>query len=897
MSAKGMESIILTIRNVLRKEGISGMESINHCIAFIVCRMLNEELCKKVKMDTKYTYENMMTDDDGDMIGDQELFDKFYLKSKPDCFIGQLVNKLGFKNIKFKMESIQHVKEIMKKLKDFDPSTLSLKFDIIGTIYELHLKSGTSNAMRDLGQYYTNRQVIEYMIKLCDPKMNKKGIVETILDPSMGTGGFLTMSIKYLNDKYKKIDWEQNKDNIIGFDIDDNVRNMALLNILLETGELCNESLVKNDTLYNDLKFADGKILQKAKIILANEPMGLKNIIHASCCDRIKNLKIRGTKAEPLFLQLFMEALDDNGRCAVIVPDGVLYNDSTLHNETRKYLIDNFNLKKIIALSDDFFLNTGVKTSILFFTKTGKKTEEVEFSEIKLKNNEIDETSIITVNYDNIIKNKYSLFVNKYNILAIDKIEGIKYKKLNEILIKQSGKSLSKNNMKHGDIPVISGGVDFGGYHNEYNYDDELLFVARVGTAGYISKFTGKCYVTDLVGAYKILDETILFNYVYYYLKHTESQIKDNYVMKTGAPSINLGNFLNNYEIPIPSLTIQKLIVKKLDVLNNCVEQSKLMVDDYRKIIKYYIDCQTLCEKNDKIKNICVIMCSGIRLTENMRIVGIYPYYGSNGIICNVNEYKYTGDYILTAESGTIGSVHFTNGNFFPAKDLWILDVKEHNKKYVYYFLKYNGNIISYKTGIGIPHLSKKNLEDIPIKIPSKEKQNEIVKYCDNLSNLIEQIEQQINNNQELMKNIMDNYLNSQEIDETEQNVEQDTENNDIDTEIDKTTEDLNEKKPTKKKTTSIKKVEPEEQVQVEKKPTKKNSKTPVVEDVQEEIVADEYEWDINVLKIMKKYKEKNDENKKILTKLRKDNNIDTDTFWNKIKDLRKDCSVVQKTK
>ena len=58
--------------------------------------------------------------------------------------------------------------------------------------------------MRDLGQYYTNRLVINYMIKLCDPKMNKKGKIETILDPTMGTGGFLTMSIKYLNEKYNK---------------------------------------------------------------------------------------------------------------------------------------------------------------------------------------------------------------------------------------------------------------------------------------------------------------------------------------------------------------------------------------------------------------------------------------------------------------------------------------------------------------------------------------------------------------------------------------------------------------------------------------------------------------------------------------------------------------------
>jgi type I restriction enzyme M protein len=280
---------------------------------------------------------------------------------------GEFLSKY-FSHIKFKLESPQHVEQIMKELEKLDMTKLETKYDIIGTIYEYHLKSGTSNAMRDLGQYYTNRQVIEFMIKLCDINMNKKGEIETIIDPTMGTGGFLTMSVKYLNDKYKnKIDWSKNKNRIYGFDIDENVKNMAMLNMLLECGEFCENTFIKNDTLYNDFKLKNGEILEKVDVILANEPMGIKNIIHANCCEKIKELKFRGTKAEPLFLQLFMQSLNENGRCAVIVPDGVLFNDSNLHSDTRKHLVENFNLKKVISLNDDFFLNTGVKTSILYF--------------------------------------------------------------------------------------------------------------------------------------------------------------------------------------------------------------------------------------------------------------------------------------------------------------------------------------------------------------------------------------------------------------------------------------------------------------------------------------------------------------------------------------------------
>ena len=267
------EGTINFIRDVLRKEGITGMDSINHCIVFLIIRMLNEELCDKIDIDKKFAFENLTKNDKGKEIGNQDLYDKIYRRrSGTICLIGELFNKLQFKNIKFKIEGPQNLRIIFDKLKNLDINKLSINYDLIGTIYELHLKSGTSSAMRDLGQYYTNRQVIKYMIDLCDPKMID-GKIEKIVDPTMGTGGFLTMSIKYLNDKYDNINWNENKDNIFGFDIDDNVRNMALMNVFLEIGELCSQTLVKQDTLHYDMKFFDGTVLEKADVILANEPM------------------------------------------------------------------------------------------------------------------------------------------------------------------------------------------------------------------------------------------------------------------------------------------------------------------------------------------------------------------------------------------------------------------------------------------------------------------------------------------------------------------------------------------------------------------------------------------------------------------------------------------------
>jgi hypothetical protein len=105
-------------------------------------------------------------------------------------------------------------------------------------------------------------------------------------------------------------------------------------------------------------------------LIITYFPEGIKNIIHAECCERIKNLKIRGTKSEPLILQLVMSSLQQNGDAIIIVPNSLLFNDSKQHIETRKYLLENFNVLRIISLENSnstlvYFKNNGITKLII----------------------------------------------------------------------------------------------------------------------------------------------------------------------------------------------------------------------------------------------------------------------------------------------------------------------------------------------------------------------------------------------------------------------------------------------------------------------------------------------------------------------------------------------------
>jgi type I restriction-modification system DNA methylase subunit len=770
-----METVIEKIRGIMRKEGVTGMDSINHCIIFVIARMLDKEKCKKFGINEKNSYYNIMHDEDGDFIGAQELYGRIYTKNDTSCLVGQIVNKLKFSNIKFKLESPQHVEQIMKELEKLDMTKLETKYDIIGTIYEYHLKSGTSNAMRDLGQYYTNRSVIEFMIKMCDIKMNKKGEIETIIDPTMGTGGFLTMSVKYLNDKYKnKIDWGINKSRIYGFDIDENVKNMALLNMLLECGEMCEDTFIRNDTLYYDFKLKNDEILNKVDVILANEPMGIKNIIHTSCCDRIKQLNIKGTKAEPLFLQLFMQSLNDGGRCAVIVPDGVLFNDSNLHNDTRKYLVENLNLKKVISLNDDFFLNTGVKTSILFFINNGK-TSEVEFSELKLNKKGLIENSIIKVNYKKIKEMNYSLFVNKYNSKEIVKIEGVEYKKLGDVCEIKFGKRIKKDEVEvnkdyNGVRYPCYGGGDISFYMKEYNREDKNLVISRFALS--------KCCVRIINNKFWLNDsgftlhtknnKLMMQDYLNYIMLNKQEEI---YNLSAGACQKNIVmDDFNKLEIPIPSMEVQQKIVEQLDVIYKNIQTCKEQIDESKKIMKYYVETMTLWDKEQKLGEITEIKF-GKRIKKDEVEIDInyngikYPCYGGGDISFYMKEYnREDRNLVISRFALSKCCVRIVNDKFWLNDSGFTLHTM--SKLLIQNFLNYimlqkQDEIYNISAGACQKNININDFKNINIKVPSLEKQKEIVSYCEEIDNIIKSMELRIKSNEILMKNIMDTYLKS----------------------------------------------------------------------------------------------------------------------------------------
>ena len=765
------ESIITSIRNILRIEGITGLDSINHCIAFIIVRYLNIDKCTEFQIPLEFAFENFLKNSDGSLIDDQTAIGKFYNKNAEiDCLYCYLHDKLNFNSFKFKINAPLNFLNIYKKLADINIDSLYNRIDIVGAIYELHLKTGTTGSgMRDLGQYFTNREVIKYMIKLCNPILKLNGEIETILDPSMGTGGFLSMSIKHLNKNHPDINWDINKDRIYGFDVDETVKDLSVLNALLESGKIFSKTLVKNDTLHNDYMISNNVLIDKVDIILANEPFGLKNIIHKNVCKRIKDLKIDGTKAEPLFLQLMMQSLNEGGRCAVIVPDGVLFNEAKLHKLTRKYLCNNLQLAKVISLEDGLFLNTGVKSSILFFINDGK-TVDIEFCKVKLSNNEIIEESIIKVGIDQIILNDYSLFVNKYNIVKEEQIKGLEYMRLGDICdFLPKSKRQASFGKDNGKYPFFTSSSTVK-YCDEVDYKDEYIIIGDGGVANINIGINFSC--SDHNYILKSKQSNILNKYIYYYL------YSNLHIIENGFKGSTLKNvsksFIQEIQIPIPNLPLQLQIADALDNIYEIIESNNKLIKNYEKIKKSIIYFHTFNNDKKKLGDIVDIQdgyeFKNNEITSDSNNVPLIraTYIQNKNITDYINEdikydkYKIVYGDIIMSQVGNVGNVcKYKEIKFgYNKRNAFRIRSKEISNDYVYNFLltdMFKNQILT--VGSIVQFMSIPNIKNLLIPVPTKEIQDQIVKECDYYDNLIQILTDE--NNRLLNNNIIELAFNS----------------------------------------------------------------------------------------------------------------------------------------
>lgn len=252
-----------------------------------------------------------------------------------------------------------------------------------GDLYEYMLSKLQSSKIN--GQFRTPRHIIKMMVEMAKPTPHDR-----IVDPAMGTAGFLVAAEEYVRahyaDELVKDDVADYFDNDMfhGFDTDPTMLRIGTMNMMLH--HVKNPCIDYKDSLAKTNDDADAYTL-----VLANPPFK-GSLDYESVADSL--LKIAKTKkTELLFLSLFLRILKVGGRAAVIVPDGVLFGSSKAHQAIRKELVEHQKLTAVISMPSGVFKPyAGVSTAILFFTKTNAGgTDDVWFYDMQADGYSLDD--------------------------------------------------------------------------------------------------------------------------------------------------------------------------------------------------------------------------------------------------------------------------------------------------------------------------------------------------------------------------------------------------------------------------------------------------------------------------------------------------------------------------
>lgn len=358
----------------------------------------------------------------------KDILDKFPIKLK--TFFGNKVSpylhKSGISDKKEEIslddKSLQYVGQIFSNL-----TFLDNPIDSLGAAFEVFAEGSLAG---DLGQYFTPLRVVRTCIHILSPSINEK-----IIDPACGSGGFLNYALRYISNYYKED--EKKLDNylkncLFGIDKDPDLIKIAKGFALIMDANLSNfmrlDSLkIPQPTFDERYKRIRGYI-GKFDIVITNPPFGSKLKIR----DReilkefdfgykwnydkrkgewIKTNQVRPVEPQVLFLELCLKLLKENGRLAIVLPDGIFGNPTA--GWIRQYILSQSEIIAIIDCPQDTFMpHTHTKTSLLFLKKTDKSmNNKIFMARVKNCGNDsrgslvVDQHGHIIEDFSTIIKN------------------------------------------------------------------------------------------------------------------------------------------------------------------------------------------------------------------------------------------------------------------------------------------------------------------------------------------------------------------------------------------------------------------------------------------------------------------------------------------------------------
>lgn len=602
---------------------------------------------------------------------------KFQINNLEKLFIEKIKYLYTKFNIDISFDINKITIKLYKLINSIDINKIN-KQTILNDIFEYYLNTDTLAIIKNYIKYYNKEILSEWILNIGKPNIIDQ--IDEIFIGNPKINSYFDILIKQCKDK--NIDFNKISNKLYGHQQNLIIKSLELLNIELNSNKNLNLNFTSNNLLIQDIDLA----IHTFDLIYFDFPIDIHNIIHANCCNKIKKLKLRGTKSEPLLLQLLMCSLKKNGRAVLIVPNSLLFSDSIQPIETRKYLIENFNIKKIIQIDESLYEGKGNKNSVLYFENNGL-TKVVEFSKITLATNEkeIIETKQIDISIDKIKLNIYSLYYKNYELIKNPKeINFVKFDELFEF--KTNADELFNSEFiclekYYKSEKSIGKGIKNPDYWEHYiieknndsnNFNIKLL--ENILRNKYQNLVKGKMNQFDLIKISQI-DIPIISD--------TLKQSVSNYINITNTLILDINEKITNTH-------------KLKSYLLNSINLDKMI--SLEKIVELY---------NKKILPNTKLNINMIEIIRNGLSAGQVKIVNSNDNILNNSHY-----------------IKITNN--------------EYQLEFIYYWLKYNESKLNELSKLNSqPNLSQTNLLNFKIPDISIEIQNELINHWADFDSII----------------------------------------------------------------------------------------------------------------------------------------------------------------
>ena len=659
------------------------------------------------------------------------------------------------------------------------------EIDIIGLAYEYITTKhgGNGGTSKEMGQYFTERPLMEMCFQLPDPEdFEELGFDSnsTLGDEFCATFGFPLMFKKFLKQKYN-IDIQDK--NMYGVEYHERLSKFAYMNAMFSIKNSKNivrgNSFITNVTPHLDLSVHNvpfGKSMEPV-IVKKNYNGFISENPNKNYPDFKEYIPFNTKKVDAILAsQVVLYKTRKMG--LMIIKDG----EETSHQKNdkyRKWFSENCIIKKIMKIPSGAFSCTGTKTVCIYFIKKeGRQTENIQF--LQLSDDGTSITEICNVSVEDMKQNYYSWDSNTYIVdEQIEKLmekSNCQWRNLGDLINfeKKSTRNAKYGNEK-GKYPFFTSSNIISSYVDEPDYEIESVIIGDGGVpnVNYGTKFS----TSDHCIVFNSNTDMIKTKWLYYYFK-TNMNIMEKYYSGSGIENISKMR-LSSILIPIPSIEIQKEIIEKFDDLSN---QKQLLIDRQSGItrqMKYYFEMQV--KKNEiEIKNLQEIIKINIGSTpstsnnsywNNGTNVWVSVSELNNNLIPIVDSKKKITDQavsekkpLLVKKGSILMSFKLSIGKLGIAGcDLYtneaILHVNTENdelNRYLYYHFMCIPVDNNASGCMGGGSLNKEKLKLLNIFIQKdSEKQREIVNYLDNIENKKISINEEISNIDLLMKDIM----------------------------------------------------------------------------------------------------------------------------------------------